>query len=103
MSVQTDSSTSVLEGEELDHAFPEEYEVIMLNDDFTPMDFVVDMLISIFHKNPVEATRLMLLVHTTGRAVVGVYTYDIASTKINEVHTRARAEGYPLKCIMKRV
>jgi len=103
VSVQTDTTTSVVEGEEVLHVFPEEYEVIMLNDDFTPMDFVVDILIRIFHKNPVEATRLMLLIHTTGRAVVGVYTYDIASTKITEVHTQARAQGYPLKCIMKRI
>ena len=103
MSIKTDNETSLIEGEDIEQAFPEEYEVVMLNDDFTPMDFVVDVLISIFHKNPVEATRLKLLVHTTGRAAVGVYTYDIASTKINEVHTRARAEGYPLKCIMKRV
>lgn len=103
MSIKTETETSILEGEATEQAFPEEYEVIMLNDDFTPMDFVVDILIGVFHKNPVEATRLMLLVHTTGRAAVGVYTYDIAATKINEVHTRARAEGYPLKCIMKRV
>lgn len=103
MSVQTDNDTSVLEGESVDHAFPDEYQVIMLNDDFTPMDFVVDILVSIFHKNPVEATRLMLLVHMTGQAAVAVYTYDIAATKINEVHTRARASGYPLKCIMKKV
>ncbi len=103
MSVQTDNETSVLEGEETEHAFPEEYEVIMLNDDFTPMDFVVDVIIRIFHKSPVEATKLMLLIHTSGKAALGVYTYDIAATKINEVHTRARSEGYPLKCIMKRV
>ncbi len=81
---------------------PDEYRVLLLNDDYTTMEFVVSVLITIFHKNIPEATRLMLDVHRKGRASVGVYGYDIAVTKINQVHQVARQNGFPLKCTMEK-
>ncbi len=81
---------------------PDLYKVIMLNDDFTTMDFVVDILINIFGKNMFEATDIMLTIHQKGRGVAGIYTFDIAKSKITQVEQRASAEKFPLKCIMER-
>ncbi len=80
---------------------PKLYQVIMLNDDFTSMEFVVEILIDIFHKDPVTAETLMLYVHKNGRAVVGKYPYDIALTKIEQATDRARAQGYPFRLTME--
>lgn len=76
---------------------PKQYHVIMLNDDFTTMEFVVEILIDIFHKDFVTANAIMLGVHKNGKAVVGTYSYDIALTKVNSAMLRARAEGYPFR------
>lgn len=76
---------------------PKHYKVIMHNDDFTSMEFVVEILIDIFHKNETEAERLMLTVHESGRAAVGIYPYDIAVTKVQEASGRAREEGFPFR------
>lgn len=76
---------------------PKQYRVIMHNDDFTSMEFVVEILIDIFHKEPMEAERLMLTVHESGRAAVGVYPYDIAVTKVQAAAARAKEEGYPFR------
>ena len=73
----------------------------MWNDDFTTMEFVVDILIDIFHKDPVSAEELMLCVHKTGKAVVGKYPYDIADTKIQMARARAEAEGFPFRLTME--
>ena len=81
---------------------PEMYKVVLLNDHYTPMDFVVDVLRQIFHKNPVQATKIMLEVHKKGKGVAGVYIYDIAATKIQQVDQLARIEEYPLKCTMEK-
>jgi len=62
------------------------------------MDFVVEVLISVFHKPAAEATKIMLDVHRRGKGMCGVYTYDIASTKVSQVHSLARAREFPLKC-----
>ena len=80
---------------------PKLYQVIMLNDDFTSMEFVVSILIDIFHKDPMTAETLMLHVHKNGRAVVGKYPYDIALTKIELAMSRAREEGYPFRLTME--
>lgn len=76
---------------------PKQYQVIMHNDDFTPMEFVVEILIDIFHKELPEAERLMLTVHERGRAAVGSYTYDMAVTKIQIAARRAKQEGFPFR------
>ena len=76
---------------------PKHYRVIMHNDDFTSMEFVVEILISIFHKDEAEAQRLMLMVHEQGRASVGSYPYDIAITKVQAAVSKARAEGFPFR------
>lgn len=77
---------------------PKMFRVILFNDDYTSMDFVVHILMSIFGKPAAEATKIMLDVHRKGSGTCGVYTYDIAITKINQVHAEAKNEGYPLKC-----
>ena len=76
---------------------PKHYQVIMHNDDFTSMEFVVDILIDIFHKDQLEAERLMLLVHQSGRAAIGSYPYDIAITKVQAATARAKGEGFPFR------
>jgi ATP-dependent Clp protease adaptor protein ClpS len=81
---------------------PEEYRVLLFNDDFTTMEFVVSVLMTVFHKPLPEATTIMLDVHKKGRGLVGVYSYDIAVTKINQVHHLARQNGFPLKCTMEK-
>lgn len=82
---------------------PEEYRVFLLNDDFTTMEFVVSVLMTIFHKSLPEATKIMIDVHRKGRGVVGEYSYDIAATKINQVHLLARQMGFPLRCAMEKI
>lgn len=76
---------------------PKQYNVIMLNDDFTTMDFVVEILTDIFHKDSVTAQAIMLNVHKKGRAVVGSYPYDIAVTKVEAALSRAKSEGFPFR------
>ncbi len=76
---------------------PKQYRVIMHNDDFTSMEFVVDILIDIFHKDEIEAERLMLMVHESGKASIGAYPYDIAVTKVQAATARAREEGFPFR------
>jgi len=92
---------SVLEEHEVKE--PSMYRVVLLNDDYTPQDFVVKILISIFHKKPIEATQIMLDVHKKGKATVGVFTYDIGMTKIDQVSREARKEGYPLRSVLEKV
>ncbi|MDR2553600.1 MAG: ATP-dependent Clp protease adapter ClpS [Treponema sp.] len=82
---------------------PGDYRVILLNDNYTVMEFVVEVLMLIFHKAREDATRIMLDVHQKGKGTVGVYPYDIAQTKANQVHALARQYEFPLKCILERV
>ncbi len=83
---------------ELEVEEPPMYKVILLNDDYTPMEFVVNILILVFHKEKSEATELMLAVHHQGQAVCGVYTKETAETKVDSVRTLAKASKYPLRC-----
>ena len=80
---------------------PSMYRVILLNDDFTPMDFVIFVLQEYFHKDTEAATRIMLKVHREGKGVCGVFPKDIASTKVEQVVRHARQEGHPLQCTME--
>lgn len=82
---------------------PRMYKVILHNDHYTTMDFVVEILIKIFRKAVSEATRLMLEVHEKGQSVCGIYSYDIAVTKIAQVHLLAKQRGFPLKCSYEEV
>jgi ATP-dependent Clp protease adaptor protein ClpS len=102
VATENDIEDGILVDEDTETREPDEYRVILLNDDYTTMEFVVAVIMSVFHKDLFEATRVMLDVHRKGRGVVGVYTYDIAATKINKVHSMARENGFPLKCIMEK-
>jgi len=82
---------------------PEQYKVVLLNDHFTTMDFVVDILMDIFHKSIEDANKIMLDVHKKGRGIVGIYTWDIAVTKSEQVHALAKANEFPLLCIVEPV
>ncbi|ABK15745.1 ATP-dependent Clp protease adaptor protein ClpS [Syntrophobacter fumaroxidans MPOB] len=77
------------------------YRVLLHNDDYTTMEFVVEILQSVFHKSPSEATRIMLLVHKSGTGVCGVFTAEVAETKVELVHHLARKNGFPLQCSME--
>ena len=81
---------------------PSLYRVILLNDDYTTMEFVTHILETIFNKPLVEATHIMLSVHKKGAGLCGVFTREIAETKLAAVHSAARSKGYPLKCIMEK-
>ena len=76
---------------------PRLYRVILHNDHYTTMDFVVKVIGTVFHKPAAEATKIMLDVHKKGRGVVGVYTFDIAATKVSQVHEMARQSEFPLR------
>jgi ATP-dependent Clp protease adaptor protein ClpS len=80
---------------------PPMYKVLLHNDDYTTMEFVVEVLQKVFRKSAVDATRIMLLVHKTGSGVCGVFTEDIAETKVEIVHHLARKSGFPLRCSME--
>jgi len=82
---------------------PRMYRVLLHNDHYTTMDFVVEVLMSVFHKPAAEATKIMLDVHKKGWGVCGIYSYDIASTKIARVHCMSRQREFPLRCSMEEV
>ena len=81
---------------------PALFKVILLNDDYTPMEFVVELLKAVFHKPHAEATRIMLHVHQNGMGVAGIYPFETAETKVRTVEELARANQYPLKCVMEK-
>lgn len=95
---QADVETVI--GEEIDE--PCLYRVLMHNDDYTTMDFVVDILCRVFNKNHEDAKEIMLRVHKNGIAVCGVYPKEIAETRIARVHQAAYRAGFPLKCTMEK-
>jgi len=80
---------------------PNMYRVILHNDDYSTMDFVIEVLISIFHKPAADATRIMVDVHKKGMGICGVYTYDIAATRVARVHQLAKKREFPLKCSLE--
>jgi len=85
-----------------DTARPPLYSVLLLNDDYTPMDFVVDVLLRFFPLNLENATQIMLHVHTRGRGVCGVFTREIAESKVAQVNEYARLNQHPLLCTMEK-
>lgn len=95
MAIETQHDTEL----QLDH--PKEYHVFLMNDDYSAMEFVVDVLISLFHKSYEEAEAIMLAVHQKGKGLCGTYSYEIAETKVMQVSERARDRGFPLKATME--
>jgi ATP-dependent Clp protease adaptor protein ClpS len=83
-------------------AKPPLYKVFLLNDDYTTMEFVVEVLEVIFKHNHIQATVVMLDIHNNGKGVAGTYTREIAETKIAQVHAAAKRSGFPLKCRMEQ-
>lgn len=80
---------------------PDMYRIVLLNDDYTPREFVVWILMRVFYKGEDESTRIMLEAHTSGQSMVGVYSYDVATTKIIQVDKLAKQYEHPLKCIIE--
>lgn len=87
--------------EELEVEEPKKYNVFLLNDDYSTMDFVIDVLVKVFRKSVSEAEAIMLSVHNNGKGLCGVYSFEIASTKVAQVKTLARQKGFPLKATME--
>ncbi|MCA1796119.1 MAG: ATP-dependent Clp protease adaptor ClpS [Geobacteraceae bacterium] len=83
------------------NAVPPRFVVIMHNDDYTTMEFVIMVLCDVFHKSNAEATSIMLTIHTKGKAVCGSYPFEIAETKVESVHRMAKQEGHPLRCTIQ--
>ena len=81
--------------------YPKKYKVFILNDDYTSMEFVIDVLMTIFHKNYEQAESIMLEVHKKEKGLCGVYTYEIAETKVMQVIKKAQDNGFPLKATME--
>ena len=100
------NKTEIQEGidtqSEDDVAEPPMFRVLLLNDDYTTMDFVITVLMGVFSKSPDEATRIMLNVHQQGVGICGVYPFEIAETKVDTVHALARENGFPLRCTMEK-
>ena len=82
---------------------PQMFQVLMLNDDFTPMEFVVVVLQEFFNKDREAATQIMLQIHLDGKGVCGVYSKDIAATKVDQVMDAARKSGHPLQCVAEPI
>ena len=101
MSDTIEVGSEVLEDQEIKE--PDSYQVILLNDDITTMAYVIDLLCRLFNKDLETAQALTQRIHTTGRGICGIYTEEIAETKVRMVHKDARAAGYPLRCIMEKV
>ena len=101
-STDTNTKEEILSKSETDIAYPPMYKVLLHNDDYTTMEFVVDVLIKIFGKSLEKATEIMLNVHRKGRGLCGIYTREIAETKVDTVHKLAREHGYPLKSTMEK-
>ena len=91
------NETSIKEKSKVKIKEPKKYKVVMYNDDFTSMEFVVFVLVNIFHKENNEAVNIMMTVHKSGKAVVGIYSYDIAKSKVQKTIALARKEGFPFK------
>ncbi|WP_076418774.1 MULTISPECIES: ATP-dependent Clp protease adapter ClpS [Colwelliaceae] len=99
----TDNQELLEEKIEIDNVKPPMYNVILLNDDYTPMDFVVEVLRMFFNMNAEQATDIMLDIHYKGKASCGTFTAEIAETKVSQVSSYAIENQHPLKCTMEKV
>ena len=91
------TNTSIKEKSKVKIKEPKKYRVVMYNDDFTSMDFVVYVLVCVFNKSNIDAYNIMMEVHNGGKSVVGIYSYDIARSKVERATSLARGEGYPFR------
>jgi ATP-dependent Clp protease adaptor protein ClpS len=98
-----DGDAVVLERRPQKTAPPQMFQVVMLNDDYTPMEFVVVVIQEFFNKDRETATQIMLKIHLDGRGVCGVYSRDMAATKVNQVMEAAHQAGHPLQCVSEPV
>ena len=101
---QTDydyDSGLALEEDKPDVKPPKQYKVILINDDFTPMEFVVQVLMTFFTMDHAKATRIMMNVHTKGKGICGVYSHEIAETKVDQVNEYSKINQHPLLCTME--
>ncbi len=94
-------SSEVLVKKKTKESIPKLFKVILLNDDYTPMEYVVSLLKAVFNKSESQAVNIMLMVHNKGSGVCGVFTKDIAETKVFTVLKMAKQDQHPLKCIME--
>ncbi len=101
MSEKTDKNPQEYTDIEEEVKEPSLYSVIMLNDHFSTMDFVVEMLVTVFGKNVPEATAIMYNIHQKGSGHCGRFTFDIAASKVRQVHNEAKKRGFPLKCAIE--
>jgi ATP-dependent Clp protease adaptor protein ClpS len=97
-----DAEGEVVEKTDTEITEPPLFKVILHNDDYTTMEFVVEILMTVFNKNMDEATRIMLNVHQSGTGLCGLFTFEVAETKVDTVHALARQQGFPLKCTMEK-
>ena len=93
--------TEVITQEKIELKKPKLFKVILLNDDYTPMEYVVNLIKIVFRKNESEAVNIMLMVHKKGSGVCGIFTKEIAETKVETVLKMAKTDQHPLKCIME--
>lgn len=98
MSLEVANDTTIITQEEEKLDTPDMYRVIMHNDNYTTMEFVISVLVSIFKKKTEEAMKLMLKIHKQNKATIGVYAYDVAYTRVHQVHVLAEKFEFPLKC-----
>ena len=98
---QHETDGAIKEREETRSQDPKLYNVILLNDDYTTMEFVLQILETLFQKSPAEAYRIMMHVHLNGRGLAGVYTWEVAETKVEQVTTLSREAGYPLRATIE--
>ena len=87
--------------DDIDLQEPKKYKVFLLNDDFSTMDFVIDVLVKVFRKSVDEASVIMINIHNNGKEICGTYSYEIAGTKVAQVKAMAREKGFPLKATME--
>ena len=103
MAMNPEDDGQVLTEKKTEVKEPAQYHVLMHNDDFTPMEFVVEILVTIFGMSKPKATKIMFEVHTAGKAICGIYTHDIAETKVFQVTSIAKQQQHPLLCAMEKV
>jgi ATP-dependent Clp protease adaptor protein ClpS len=101
MDSKHDTDGQLLERTRRETKKPEMFKVLLINDDYTTMDFVVEVLETVFHKQPAEAYRIMMMVHTQGKGLCGMYPHEVAETKVEKVIEMARSSGFPLLAAME--